>query len=154
MNTSAVCIRPATEQDQRAIRLLVRGERLNPTGLNWADFLVAATEEGVVGAVGMRKHADGSRELGSLVVRKDARGRGIATQLMDALLAAESRPVWMITSAAFAGAYEQWDFRPIETRSAPVKVRHNCRMGNLARLVPFFRRRPMRKLVILERLPA
>jgi N-acetylglutamate synthase-like GNAT family acetyltransferase len=154
MNASAVCIRPATEQDQQAIRLLVRGERLNPTGLNWKNFLVAVTEEDVVGAVQMRKHADGSLELGSLIVRRDMRSRGIGAQLIDALLAAESRPVWMITSAAFAGAYERWDFWPIEARSAPVKVRRNYRMGSLARIVSFFRRRPLRKLVILERLPA
>lgn len=154
MNAPAVCIRPATEQDQRAIRALVRGERLNPTRLNWQNFLVAATGDRVVGAAQMRRHSDGSHELGSLVVAKAARGQGIATQLMDALLAAEGGPVWMITSAAFARAYEQWDFLPIEARSAPVKVRHNYRMGRLARIMSFFRRRPMRKLVILERLPA
>ena len=80
-----ITIRPATNQDQLAIRALVRTERLNPTDLNWPNFVVAAGERGLVGAVQLRIHTAGSRELGSLVVRKEARGQGIASRLIDAL---------------------------------------------------------------------
>ncbi|HEY6631892.1 MAG TPA: hypothetical protein VIZ90_10600, partial [Rhizobiaceae bacterium] len=34
-----------------------------------------------------------------------------------------------------------------------VRVRFNYRIGRLARIVSFLRRRPMRRLMILERLP-
>jgi amino-acid N-acetyltransferase len=129
-------------------------ERLNPTDLKWPNFLVAAADGRIVGAIQMRKHADGSRELGSLVVSKESRGQGVATRLIDALLATESGPVWMITANAFAGAYSRWGFRQIEPRTAPVKVRRNHRMGSLASIVSFFKRRPIRRLVILERLPS
>ena len=154
MDGPTISIRRATEWDQSAIRALVRGERLNPHGLSWPNFLVAANEDGIIGAVQMRRNADGSRELGSLVVSREVRGRGIGAQLIDALLASEHEPVWMITSAAFAKAYARWGFQPIDAPSAPVKVRRNYRMGSLAGIVSILKLRPLQRLVILERLSA
>lgn len=153
MNATDVRIRRATALDQSAIRNLVRGEHLNPTKLNWPNFLVAAIGDRVIGAVQMRKHTDGSRELGSLVVSKDARGYGIASRLIDRLLASEQGPVWMITTDVWAGSYSRWDFQRIEPQSAPVRVRRNYRIGYLVRFISFLKRRPPRQLVILERLP-
>lgn len=151
MDQSAVVVRRATEQDHRAIRALVRSERLNPTEIKWPNFLVAVTAGRIIGAVQMRKHADGSRELGSLVVAKEGRGHGIASRLIDALLAEDRQPVWLITAAPNAGAYARWGFMQIETRAAPAKVRRNHLMGSLVRIISFVMRRPMRRLVILER---
>ena len=59
----------------------------------------------------------------------------------------------MITSEPYARNFARWDFEPIEPSAAPVKVRFNYRMGRLARIISFFKRQPMRRLVILERLP-
>ena len=151
MDQSAIAIRRATAWDRQAICTLVHGERLNPTGLNWQNFLVAEVDGRIIGAVQMRKHSDGSRELGSLVVSKEARGHGIASRMIDAMLADHHEPVWMITAETYAGAYTRWGFEAIEARMAPAKVRRNHLMGSLARIVSFFKRRPMRRLVILER---
>jgi amino-acid N-acetyltransferase len=153
MDQLAIAIRRATERDQQAIRALVHSERLNPTGLNWPNFRVAVIGGGIIGAVQMRKHSDGSRELASLVVSKEARGYGIASRMIDAMLAEHHEPVWMITAEPYAGAYSRWGFEPIEARMAPAKVRRNHLMGSLARIVSFLKRRPMRRLVILERRP-
>ena len=154
MDQQAIGIRQATELDQPAIRALVHSECLNPTGINWPNFLVAAMGERIVGAAQVRKHSDGSRELGSLVVAKDARGRGIASRMIDTLLAEAREPIWLITSEPFANAYARRGFEVVEPCAAPVKVRHNYRMGSMARIISFIMRRPMRRLVILERLPA
>jgi amino-acid N-acetyltransferase len=153
MDQLAISVRRATEQDQQAIRALVRGERLNPTGINWPNFVVAVIGGRVIGAVQMRKHSDGSRELGSLVVSKEARGHRIASRLIDALLAEDQEPVWMITAEPYSSAYSRWSFEQIEVRAAPVKVRRNHLMGSLARIISFVMRRPVRRLVILERSP-
>ena len=59
----------------------------------------------------------------------------------------------MITAEPYAGAYSRWGFEQIEARAAPVKVRRNHLMGRLARIISFVMRRPLRRLVILERLP-
>jgi N-acetylglutamate synthase-like GNAT family acetyltransferase len=151
MDQLAIGIRRATERDQQAIRMLVHGERLNPTGLNWPNFLVAVIAGRVIGAVQMRKHSDGSRELGSLVVSKEHRSHGIASRLIDALLAEDPEPVWMITAEPYAGAYSRWGFEQIDARAAPVKVRRNHFMGSQVRIISFVMRRPVRRLVILER---
>ena len=153
MGEPIIRIRRATELDEKAIRLLVRGERLNPMDLDWPNFIVAAEGDAVVGAVQMRQHSDGSRELGSLVVTQGSRGRGIARRLIEALLAAEHEPVWLITSEAFAAAFARWGFQPVEAGAAPVKVRLNHRLGSLAGLLSLVMGRPRRRLVILERLP-
>jgi amino-acid N-acetyltransferase len=144
-------IRAATERDQAAIRALVLGERLNPTGLDWRNFVVAVDDDGLAGAVQMRKHRDGSRELGSLVVAAQRRGQGIAARLIDALLASERVAVHMIAGAAHAAHYRRWGFRAIEPQQAARSVRFNYRIGQLACVVSFLKRRERRQLVILER---
>jgi amino-acid N-acetyltransferase len=144
-------IRPATDTDQVAIRTLVRSERLNPCGLDWPNFLVAVSGRGLVGAVQLRRHRDGSRELGSLVVRKEARCQGIASQLINTLLAGANERVLLITVEAFAARYERWGFRQIEPAAAPAAIRRNYRIGSLASVTALLRLRRIRRLVILDR---
>ena len=154
MNDADFSIRPATPGDQPMIRAMVRAERLNPADLRWSNFFVAAGKPDVIGAAQLRRHPDGSRELGSLVVDKRARGRGIAKRLIDALLASEPGPVWTVTVETFADTFRRWGFEKIDPPSAPVGVRRNYRIGSLVRLVSILLRRPMGRLVILERLPS
>jgi amino-acid N-acetyltransferase len=148
---SSVTLRCATPGDQDAICALVKRERLNPTGLHWPNFIVAADERGVVGGVNLWVYRDGARELGSLVVAPDLRRQGLAARLIDTLLATQRVPVQMITGAAHAGHYRRWGFEPIEPRRAPRSVRLNYRIGRLARLISFMRGQPARRLMILER---
>jgi amino-acid N-acetyltransferase len=148
----SITVRPATPEDQAAIRALVHAERLNPTGLHWPNFVVATQGPAIVGAAQMRRHPDGSRELGSLVVAPHARGQGISTRLIEALLAQESRTVHVITEAKHATRYAAWGFRTIEPADASGSVRWNHRLGRLAGIISFFKRRPLRHLVILRRI--
>ena len=144
-------IRPAFAHEQVCIRALVRAERMNPTGLDWPNFLVAVDQRGVVGAVQMRKHPDGSRELGSLVVIRSARGQGIASRLIDALLADEDGPVFMITDGAHSAHYAQWGFRRIAPLRASPCIRRNYVIGRLAIILSILKGLPRRRLVVLER---
>src|SRR4051794_33613998 len=152
MDRGEIGIRRAGAADQPGIRALVHGERLNANDLHWSNFLVAAANSDVVGTLRMRIHPDGSRELGSLVVSRELRGQGVATRLIDAMLAEERAPMWAVMSDAFAQRYRRWGFLPIDAASAPVRVRRSQRTGSLARIVSLLSRRPMRRLVILERL--
>ena len=155
MNTADISIRPATEQDQLAITTLVHGEHLNPNDLNWRRFVVAIAPAGIVGAVQLRRHPDGSRELSSLVVRKEARHQGVAARLIDARIAKETARVFMITRVAFADYYARWGFRRIEPPEAPSAVWRNYWFGRLVGglLSLLAGRRPSR-LAILDRSPA
>lgn len=152
MNSEAFMIRRACERDQSAITALVHSERLNPSDLDWQRFIVATDSAGLLGAVQLRLHSDHSRELGSLVVRRGARGRGIASRLIDTLLAPIATRVLMITGVAFASHYQRWGFQPIDPLIAPSPVRRNYYLGRFigGALSLLAGRRP-RQLAILDR---
>jgi GNAT superfamily N-acetyltransferase len=103
-----VTIRAAGADDEAGIVALVRSERLNPFDLDWRRFMLATDSGGIIGAVQLREHDDGSRELGSLVVRRNARRHGIGARLIDAVLTFQNTRVFMITGAAFARHYVRW----------------------------------------------
>jgi len=145
-------IRRAREADDHAIATLVRNERLNPLDLDWRRFVLAVDPDGIIGAVQLRRHDDDSRELGSLVVRADARGRGVAARLIDALLAPVVTRVCMITGAAFAAHYAHWGFRRIDPSMAPPAVRRNYHLGRfIGGTLSLLTGRDPRMLAILER---
>jgi N-acetylglutamate synthase-like GNAT family acetyltransferase len=152
LNDALITIRSAVEHDQLAITNLVRSERLNPNDLDWRRFLVATYDSGVVGAVQLRQHVDTSRELGSLVVRKDARRRGIASRLVDALLSTVRTRVFMIASAPYATHYARWGFQRISAVEAPSPIVRNYALGQLiGGFVALLCGRSPRRLVILDR---
>jgi amino-acid N-acetyltransferase len=146
-----VRVRQAVALDQLAITQLVHGERLNPNGIGWANFIVAVMGSKVVGAVQMRQHADGSRELGSLVVGRAHRGRGVAGRLINALLACHTGTVHVITRHTNAGHYRRWGFAVIQTCDAPRALRRNRLFGQMASLLALLRGRRPQRLVILRR---
>jgi len=148
-----ILIRRATDGDEPDILALVRSERLNPFDLDWRRFTVATDGTGIVGAVQLRRHADGSRELGSLVVRRGARGRGIASRLIDATLSVYRLHVFMITGARFAHHYERWGFRRVGAQKAPWPVLRNYWLGRLAAVQSFLAGRQPNTLALLEREP-
>lgn len=151
-HTLSIVIRAATADDQPAVKALVRSEHLNPLDLDWRRFTIALDDSGLVGAVQLRKHWDGSRELGSLVVRQDARHHGIASQLIDAVLSCETARVFTITRPAYAAYYARWGFRRIEPDAAPASIWRNYLFGRYAGgiLSLLAGRRPA-KLIVLDR---
>jgi amino-acid N-acetyltransferase len=148
----SINIRSATANDQDAILSLARGERVKPIGLTWPNFMVAEWSNQLVGMVQLRRHSDGSRELGTLVVRRDCRNKGIAAMLIDALLVNQTGRIFMITSAAHADHYRRWGFAPIEARSAPGSICCNYWLGRYGgRIISLFQGRASNPLAILDR---
>jgi hypothetical protein len=112
---------------------------------------IAERTNELVGMVQLRQHPDGSRELGTLVVRRDSREQGIAAMLIDALLAKQNGRILMVTRAAHARHYVRWNFAPI-ARLAPISVRWNYWMGLYGgRIISLLQRRPFNRLAILDR---
>jgi N-acetylglutamate synthase-like GNAT family acetyltransferase len=146
-------LRRALPGDQPAIESLVRSERLNPTGLQWWHFVVAVDPNGLAGAVQLREHADGTRELGSLVVRPELRGQGLSAQLIDLLLRSVHERVLLITHESMVPYFARWGFSPLAAAMAPRPLRRNLCLGRLGRLVSWVKGLPARRLLILERLP-
>ncbi|HET7280133.1 MAG TPA: GNAT family N-acetyltransferase [Dermatophilaceae bacterium] len=124
-------IRRAVEADQRAITDMVRDARLNPRSLDWDRFVVAEADGELVGVAQMRQHPDGSQELASLVVQPSARGGGVASDLIDALLADRAGQVFMLVDRKFANHYQRWGFRPVAAAGLPRSVRRQYRIGQI-----------------------
>jgi len=147
-----VSIRPATEHDQAQILALARGERVKPFGLHWQNFVVAEQEQRIVGAVQLRKHGNGSLELGSLLVATPLRNQGIAAHLIDRRLEGVTGRVLMITGRRYADHYRRWGFVRIAPAAAPSSIRLHYWMGHLGgRVVSILQGRAFNPLAVLDR---
>jgi amino-acid N-acetyltransferase len=144
-------IRSAHADDQAEIVALVTSERLNPTNLDWRRFTVAILDEKLIGAVQIRHHRDGAKELGSLVVVPGYRGQSVSAALIDAALDPVSGPVWMITRRVHIDRYAKWGFSRADPTSAPRSVRFNYRIGRAARVLSWFTGREPVYLTLLVR---
>jgi amino-acid N-acetyltransferase len=146
-----IIIRKAQPQEGKAIRTLVLTERMRPIDLKPENFLVAVKSDQIVGTVQMRRHSDGTRELGSLVVAPAWRRQGIATRLINELLKDERQSVYMIAGKAHWRRFSRWGFELVSGRSVPKLIRLHHFIGSLGVVVSLFKRRSVRRLVILRR---
>lgn len=128
-----VYLRPATEADQDVIRAMVFAERLDPTSLNWRNFIVAADDGEIVGIAQIKPHRD-CREFGSLVVKPAYRGRGIGRQLVEALLSKEAGDVYLLCAVQRVPYYRQFGFEVIDDAQAPPTLRRKLRLVGLFRI--------------------
>ena len=126
-------IRPAEISDQQAIQKLIRQARINPTGLAWERFLVAADQNGkVIGCGQIKPHSDGSRELASIAVIPEYRHQGIASTLIEELLAKSTGELYLMCRSSLGPFYVRFGFRSVEGNDLPPYFK---RMKRLARLI-------------------
>jgi GNAT superfamily N-acetyltransferase len=132
----AVRVRRAAVGDQATIRRMVRAEHLDPTALHWSHFVVAEVDgAGTVGIGQIRPYPNGP-ELGSMVVLKPYRGRGIGGLIVRELLASTPPPVWLEAAAHNAPYYARFGFVEVPWQQAPMPLRLKAGMGSfLGRLV-------------------
>jgi amino-acid N-acetyltransferase len=148
----AYVIRKAVANDEPAIQALVRSERLNPNDLRYENFAVAVWDDELIGAAQIRHHRDGSLELGSVVVARPWRGRGISGELIGWLLKKETGTVHVITRKKHAGHYARWGFEAVSSRAAPPSIRFNYRIGTvLGTTMALLQRRKVNRLAIFRR---
>jgi amino-acid N-acetyltransferase len=145
-------IRRAFAREEAAICALVRGERLNPNHLHYENFAVAVSGGELIGASQIRRHKDGSRELGSVVVARSWRGHGISAAIIEWLLRDETGTLFAITRRKHADHYARFGFAAVPAREAPRAVRRNYRLGSMVGTVmALYQRRPINRLTILKR---
>jgi amino-acid N-acetyltransferase len=122
-------VRRARPDDQAVITAMVRRARLNPAGLHWEQFVVGERDGRAVGVAQLRRHRDGTVELASLVVEPGAREHGIATQLVDALLASEMAAVYALIDRRFVDHFARWGFRQVGPSELPRSVSRTYVIG-------------------------
>lgn len=109
----AVTLRRARKTDAAAIRGIIWRARLNPMSLRWQRFLVADAGGRIVGTGQIKPHGDGSRELASIAVVPEFQRRGIAHQIITALLAGETGVLYLTCEDRMEGFYTRYGFRRI-----------------------------------------
>ena len=126
-------LRPATAADFPKIKALIHQVRINPTGLDWHRFTVAVNQGGEMIACGQLKRVPGGlTELASLAVQPAYRRRGVARVLIEHLLVAAPRPVYLTCRSGLGGLYEKIGFRALEGEEMP---RYYRRLQQLAGLL-------------------
>ena len=113
-------LRPAVPGDFPAIRLLIHQVGINPLGLHWERFVLAVdSQDKMIGCGQVKLHRDGSRELASIAVVEDWRGRGVATDIINHLMAAERAPLFLTCRAGLGPFYQRFGFRLAQTDELP-----------------------------------
>lgn len=136
----AYFLRRAVEQDEPAIKALVRSANINPLGIRWQRFLVAedvtSVGQRIVGIGQIKMHGDGSRELASIATVPDRQGEGIATSIIESLLKAEASvspgPLYLTCRGPMEPFYQRFGFRKVERLAdAPVYFRRLMRAAEI-----------------------
>lgn len=129
----AIRIQAATPEHSSAIRKLVVESGINPTGLDWQRFLVALAPDGeFVGCGQIKPHTDGSRELASIAVAPAWRGRGVAGELIEALLASQTSDLYLMCQSSLGSLYEKFGFRAIPQAQMPTYFRRVSKLAGVA----------------------
>jgi GNAT superfamily N-acetyltransferase len=130
--TAPFCIRPAASGDSRLIKETIQRAGLDRTGLDWRNFKIAEDEGGEMAGICQVRRYWKVRELGSLYVRPDLRGQGIAGALIRACLANQEPPVHLECVEDRQSLYESYGFRRIPLWRAPLALRLKSLLGTTA----------------------
>ncbi len=113
-------IRPALESESAKIKDLIKLVGINPTGLDWKRFIVAVDQSGQVVACGQVKpHGSDVRELASIAVHPEYRGRGLARSVIEILLREYPRPLYLVCMSHNGAMYEKFGFRAVKVQHMP-----------------------------------
>jgi len=149
-----IAIRPARQEDQQTIVSLVRQAKINPRNLHWQNFLVAGQNGNVVGIRQVKVYEEGTREVASGFVLPEYRRQGISAQLMNALLACETGPLYTMVNEKRAPYYEQFGFRRVDVSQLPADFRKEYRIGRIiTTLISIFRKDKIRIIPLKREQP-
>ena len=144
--TNLFLIRPARESESGQIRDLIHLTGINPMGLDWKRFIVAANDrDEMIGCGQLKPHGADILELASLAVYPEYRGQGVARAIIEYLLAESPRPLYLMCASPLGPLYEKFGFRGIPYEEMP---RYFQRISKLAGLLTSLSRREESLLVM------
>lgn len=139
-------LRPARESESGQIRELIHLAGINPTGLDWRRFVVAANDRGeMVGCGQLKPHGADILELASLAVYPQYRGQGVARAIVEHLLDKSPRPLYLMCQSSLGPFYEKFGFREVPYEEMP---RYFQRISKLAGLAATLLQRGKRLLIM------
>jgi len=126
-------LRQASEQDIKSIRMLVWSAKLDPTQLRWEQFWVIECSGDLV-ACGQLRNFAGAQELGSLVVAKDWRDRGLGTYLAKYLIQQATEPLYLeCLGKRLASFYTRFGFVEAAWQELPQSLKFKFGLSQLAK---------------------
>ncbi|MEG4938659.1 GNAT family N-acetyltransferase [Microcoleus sp. F4-D5] len=130
---SECAIRPACDRDIKSIRMLVWSAKLDPTQLRWEQFWVIECE-GKLAACGQLRNFAGAQELGSLVVAKDWRDRGLGSYLTKYLIQQATEPLYLeCLGKRLASFYTRFGFVEVSVQELPQSLKFKFGLSQLAK---------------------
>jgi N-acetylglutamate synthase-like GNAT family acetyltransferase len=139
-------LRPARESEQGQIKDLIHLVGINPMGLDWKRFVVAANDQDQIIGIGQIKpHGPEILELASIAVYPEHRGQGAGRAVIEYLLKDSPRPLYLMCESSNGPLYEKFGFREIPLDEMP---RYFQRFSRLAGLAGMLARRDERLLVM------
>jgi len=139
-------LRPAREAESAQIKELIHLVGINPMDLDWKRFIVAVNEQDeMIGCCQLKPHGKDILELASLAVYPEHQGKGIGRALIEYLLKASPRPLYLMCESSVGGLYEKFGFREILYEEMP---RYFQRISKLVGLAATLSRREERLLVM------
>ncbi len=112
-------LRPADASDEWPIRWLVLSVPLDPTQLRWQQFWVIEFEAKVI-ACGQLRSFEDAQELGSLVVAKGWRDRGLGSILTKRLIQEATQPLYLeCLGPRLATYYQRFGFAAADWEALP-----------------------------------
>jgi N-acetylglutamate synthase-like GNAT family acetyltransferase len=130
-------IRPALEAESGQIRGLIDLVGINPMGLDWRRFIVAVESGWIVACGQVKPHGADIRELASIAVHPEYRGRRLARSVIETLLGRHPRPLYLMCMSHNGAMYEKFGFRRLPTGQMP---RYFARVKKLFDVSKVFRR--------------
>ncbi len=125
-------VRPATHDDQPAIRRVIAEVHLPRMNLQWPNFVVVEEDREIVAMGQVKSHRDGSRELASIAVVPKRQGEGVGTAVIETLLGREAGAVLHLSCRReLEGYYERFGFKRVERAEYPPYFRLTARMANM-----------------------
>ncbi|CBN59259.1 MULTISPECIES: GNAT family N-acetyltransferase [Kamptonema] len=126
-------IRAASAKDIWSIRKLVLSAKLDPTQLRWQQFWAIECEGNLV-ACGQLRNFSGVQELGSLVVAKSWRSRGLGTYLTTYLIQQATQPLYLeCLGKRLENFYVRFGFVPISWEEVPQSLKFKFGVSQLAK---------------------
>lgn len=124
-------VRSARASDIGQIRKLVLSALLDPTQLQWEQF--SAIEcEGKIVACGQLRSFPECQELGSLVVARPWRDRGLGSALVKHLIDRATQPLYIECMGLLVPFYLKFGFVPVSWHSLPKPLKIKFALGQLA----------------------
>ena len=126
-------LRPAIQADFPAIKALIHLVHINPTGLDWRRFVVAASPQGEIIGCGQIKPQGELRVLASIAVLPGWHGNGVARAVIERLLAGHHGALYLTCRAHLGVFYEKFGFITLAEGDMPASFRRLSRFARLLR---------------------